>query len=113
WKVLRDELAEAGAREAALRAIDDLVPHAHARGSCLGVIANASGVLYAEHGEHVEPLDLARWAPLPSLLPIVRWRQERVSFVAVLTDRTGADLVGVGLEGPTIEREAVEGADWP
>ena len=112
WRPLRDELAEQGAPEAPLAAIDDHVRDAHTRGDCLAVVANSSGVLHVEHVRGVQPLDVARWAPLPSLLPIVRWRQDHPAFVAVLADRTGADLLGVRLEGSDIERE-VEGAGGP
>jgi hypothetical protein len=112
WKSLRGGLEVAGVPEQPLTQIDELVPDAHEKGNCLAVVANAKGVIHVEHGDRVESQDLARWAPLPSLLPIVRWRQERIPFVAVLTDRTGADLVAVRLEGPEIERE-VKGKDFP
>ncbi|HEX9374623.1 MAG TPA: Vms1/Ankzf1 family peptidyl-tRNA hydrolase [Actinomycetota bacterium] len=112
WKSLRDRLADAGTPDESLRAIDEVVPGAHTRGGSLAVVANASGVVHVEHTERPEPRDRARWAMLPELLPIVRWRQERVPFVAVVTDRTGADLVGVRLEGTEIARE-VQGAGGP
>ncbi len=112
WKSCRDRLEDAGAPPATLQAIDRLVPDAHRRGNSLAVIANSKEVIHVEHGDRPEPRDRARWALLPDLFPIVRWRQERIPFVAILTDRTGADLFGVRLEGPEIERE-VEGSQFP
>ncbi|MFL5797338.1 MAG: Vms1/Ankzf1 family peptidyl-tRNA hydrolase [Actinomycetota bacterium] len=112
WKSLRDRLEDAGVPQAPLRAIDQVVPDAHRRGNSLGAIANSKDMIHVEYGERPEPRDRARWSPLPDLLPIVRWRQDRIPFVAILTDRTGADLFGVRLEGPEIERE-VEGSDFP
>ena len=112
WKTLRDELVEAGAPEDALRDIEALVPDAPGRGECLAAFANADGLVHLEYGEGVRPLDLARWAPLPSLLPLIGWRRDRVPFVAVVADRVGADLFASSLEGPEVERE-VDGADWP
>jgi hypothetical protein len=112
WKSCRDRLEDAGVPGATLQSIDEIVPEAHRRGNSLAVIANSNGVIHQEHGERPEPRDRARWSPLPELLPIVRWRQERVPYVTILTDRTGADLYGVRLEGPEIDRE-VQGAESP
>ena len=112
WKTLRNELAEAGAAEDALASIDPLVPDAHLSGDCLGVIASAEGVAHVEHGPDVPPRDVARWAPLPSLAPIIEWRQNAPPHVIVRTDRQGADLVAVLHEAADVHRQ-VEGDDDP
>jgi Bacterial archaeo-eukaryotic release factor family 2 len=112
WKSLRDELVEGGAPEEVLRPIEAAIPDAHTQGDCLAAFATPNGLVHLEHALGVRPLDLARWAPSPSLLPLIGWRQERVPFVAVIADRVGADLFAMGLDGPEVERE-VEGADWP
>ena len=111
WKVLRAELADAGAPEAVLADIDTLVPDAHKGGRCLAVIAVAGGVLHVEHGPEPPPRDRARWAPLPSLVPILEWRQSFPTHVAVLADRTGADLFVYRHERPEVRRQAGGGTD--
>src|SRR3954447_12695229 len=112
WKSVRETLAMQGAPEGSLAAIDPLVPDAHTRGDCLAVFANASGILHDESGHGVAMHERSALAPLPALLPLIRWRQDQPSFVVVLADRTGADLFGIRLEGPAIEHE-VEGVGGP
>ena len=95
WKNMRRELEEAGAPEAALDAVDPLVPDAHLEGETLAVIANANGILHVDHV--LEPIaqDLWRVANLPSAGPLVEWAQEGAPHLLVLADRAGADIVAV------------------
>ncbi|MDP9389758.1 MAG: hypothetical protein M3Q48_18040 [Actinomycetota bacterium] len=111
WRSLRGELAEAGATEEILGAVDPLVPDAHQEGKCLGVVAGA-GILHVEHDADPPRRDMVRWATLPSLVPLLEWRQARPPHVVVVTDRRGADLVVVRRELPDVQREA-GGADDP
>ena len=106
WKVLRAELADAGVPEAVLADIDPLAPDAHLDGQCLAVVAVAGGVLHIEHGPEPPPRDRARWAALPSLVPILEWRQSFPAHVAVLADRAGADLFVYRHGRPDVHREA-------
>ena len=111
WKTLRAQLGDAGAPESVLAAIDPLVADAHLHGRCLAVVATADGVVHVEHGPHPLPRDLARWAPLPSLVPLLDWRQEDPPRVVVLADRQGADLAAYRRSGPDLHREAGGMAD--
>jgi peptide subunit release factor 1 (eRF1) len=111
WKVLRAELADAGVPDAVLADIDSLVPDAHLAGQCLAVVAVAGGVLHVEHGPEPPPRDRARWAALPSLVPILEWRQSLPTHMTVLADRTGADLCVYRHERPDVERQAGGGTD--
>lgn len=110
WKALREELAAAGADEAALGAIDPLVPDAHRRGECLAAVAGARGVLLSEHHPDPPRRDVARWAELPSLIPVVEWRQSSPAHLVVLIDRTGADLIVTG-DGVVDRIAEIEGDD--
>ena len=112
WRAVRDEAAAQGAPVEVLDAVDPLVPEAHLEGQGLAVVASAAGVLHGEHVARVPERDLARWAPLPALLPIVAWRQESPAYVTVLADRQGADLTLVRRERPDVHREA-GGDDYP
>jgi hypothetical protein len=106
WKDLRRELGEAGAPEEALAAIDPLVPDAHLRGQTLGVVANPGGLLHVEHGPDVPPQDQGDYGPLPLLIPFISWRQACPTHVAVLADRTGADLYVFRHEREPLETQA-------
>jgi Bacterial archaeo-eukaryotic release factor family 2 len=108
WKSVRSNLAHRGVPRKILDEIDPIVPDAHLSGACLAVIADERGVLHVEHGPPVSPQDIARWEPLPGLLPIVRWRQSEPTFVVVLIDRTGAELFAVR-RGSTELHADVEG----
>ena len=113
WETLRrHELEETGATTAALDAVAPLVPDAHTRGRCLSVVVAADGTVL-HHGNHPDPprRDVGRWAELPSLVPVVEWRQSRPPHLIVLTDRTGADIsVFEALGGRDFHIE-VEGED--
>jgi hypothetical protein len=93
WRALRDSLAGAGAPESVLQSIDGLVGDAHLEGNSLTVVATDDGVLLAEHHPGLPWREEARWAPLPSLVPVLAQRQAAPPVVAVVTDRRGADLV--------------------
>lgn len=96
WRVVRGELAGAGCPAPALAAIDSLVAGAHLEGECLAVVANEDGLVYVAHEPEVPRRDIGRWDTLPSIVPLLEWRQHAVAHVVVLADRTGADLVAVG-----------------
>jgi hypothetical protein len=93
WKNLRGELLEDGVPEATLAAIDPLVEGSHTAGATLAVIAAVDGVLYRGSFPDPPPRDaVVRLGPLPDLLPLLAWSRRLVPHVAVLTDRTGADI---------------------
>ena len=106
------ELAQAGVPEKALAAVDPLVRDAHLNGSCLCAIADVNGLRLVEHGAEVPPEDMAMWAPVPHLLPILAWRQAQPPYVMVLADRIGADFVTV-VRGQPETRSDAGGATDP
>jgi hypothetical protein len=106
WKTLRASLAEQGAGEDVLDAVGAVVPEAHLRGRALAVIADETGVRHVEHHPEPLPRDGGTWSPLPSLRPLLEWRQASPPHVVVVADRQGADLVAVRRQGPDIRRQA-------
>jgi hypothetical protein len=106
WRAVRDEAAAHGAPTEVLDAVDAVVAGAHLEGEGLAVIASAGGVLHVEHGPRMPDRDVARWAALPSLLPVVAWRQESPPSVTVLADRAGADLTAYRQHGRELHRQA-------
>jgi hypothetical protein len=94
WKNLRGQLADRGAREATLAAVDPLVEGNHTAGATLAVIAGADGILLSTSLPEPpgRPDAVARHGPLPDVLPLLASAQSRLPHVAVLTDRTGAEI---------------------
>lgn len=111
WKPVRAAAAEAGAPEEVLAAADPLVGEAHLAGQCLAVFATPQGRVHVEHHPDPPPRDLVRWAALPSVVPVIEWRQSSPPHVAVLADRQGADLFGLRAAAPNLQREAGGGDD--
>jgi hypothetical protein len=112
WRDMRDTLAADGAPDDVLAVVDPLVGDAHHEGEGLGVIVRADGAVHVEHHWRPPAADRAQWAPLPSLVPLLAWRQSAPAHVVVAADRTGADIVAVRREGPDLRREA-GGDDFP
>lgn len=114
WKSLRHEVESSGAAAEALGAVDPLLREAHKGGRCLCVVTDASGrVVHRSH--HPEPprQDLARWGDLPSLVPMIEWRQSSPPHIVVMIDRVGADLVVFEAFGGRDFQVEVEGDDDP
>ena len=111
WKSTRDQLLADGADEQVLAAVDPLVPDAHKEGRTLVVIANAEGARHVSHWPQPPFRELARWAPLPSLGPVIERRQESPPYVVVLADRRGADITAVCHGTADVRLEAGEADD--
>jgi len=111
WKSLRSNLAHDGAPEEVLGAVDPLVSDAHLMGQCMAVFATPGGLVHVEHHPDPPVEDLGRWAALPLLTGVLRWRQSSPPHVAVLADSRGADLFGLRAAAPNIQREAAGGGD--
>jgi hypothetical protein len=104
WSGARAELADRGAQEATLAALDA------AASSGPTAVGRAGRVLVAAGGEVLldrrlpEPPPTARvhWGPLPDLLPLLLDRGEPVTAVAVRIDDTGGEILlarpGSGLQ---------------
>jgi Bacterial archaeo-eukaryotic release factor family 2 len=100
WKNLRGDLHRDGVPEATLAAIDPLVEGSHSAGSTLAVIATVEGVRFSESLPAPPPRDaVVRHGPLPDVLPLLAAAQAAVPHVAVLTDRTGADIAARFVDG--------------
>lgn len=112
WKTVRASLGEQGADEAVLGTIDTVVDGAYQQGRGLGVIADGSGVLHVEHHPEPPTTDIGQWGPLPALVSMLEWHQSQPAYAVVLTDRLGADLVGVRRQRPDTRVEA-GGNEYP
>lgn len=92
WASVRTGLADAGCPDDVLDALGDAIMEEPDQFPAQCLIANANGVRVA--GRHLEAprLEFARWAPLPSLAPMIEWRQLTPPHVVAIVDRTGADI---------------------
>jgi hypothetical protein len=93
WKALRRQLEEDGAPAETLDAIEPLVPDAHHEGRTLAVVADATGLRVVRHEPEPPARDVAWFAPLPRVGPLIEWAQSAVPHLVVLADRAGADIV--------------------
>ena len=109
WRNLRQELADQGAPERALAAIDPLVPDAHRQGRTLAAAVSAEGLSVVRHEPEPPARDVVSVAPLPRLGTVLEWEQAAIPHLVVLADRAGADIVVVRRSGD--EDIATVGAD--
>jgi hypothetical protein len=114
WKNLRGSMLAAGVPEGTVAAIDPLVEGSHMAGATLAVIAAVDGPRYAANLPDPPPRDtLLRHGALPDVLPLLAAAQAAVPHLAVLTDRTGADMAARGVADGEARAERVEGRVTP
>lgn len=104
WRAERERLAEAGADDATLDAIEAVLPYERVAGERGRVVCAAGGSVLLDDVLY-DPIEaVARCAPLPDLLPYLTERAGRLPYTSVLVDRTGADIVTASVAG--IQAEA-------
>ncbi|MFC7326303.1 Vms1/Ankzf1 family peptidyl-tRNA hydrolase [Marinactinospora rubrisoli] len=111
WRGLRAELAEHGADEDTLRALDDSV------GGPTGVPGPQGEALFARDGRVVAAYALSRpprrnhasWLPVPDPLDLVVDRQDAMPYVVVAADRLGADIAAYGRYGGLADERSFSG----
>lgn len=115
WRALRERLLKEGADVPTVDAIERVVRRHEPRPGPYGLS------LFAAHGEVVlgeylpapPPADLASFAPLPHVMPLVAQRNEEVAWVRALVSRTGADLQGLSAGRVPWRKTARGGATYP
>jgi Bacterial archaeo-eukaryotic release factor family 2 len=114
WKNLRGSMLAAGVPVATVAAIEPLVEGSYMAGATLAVIAAVDGPRYAANLPDPPPRDtLLRHGALPDVVPLLAAAQAAVPHVAVLTDRTGADMAARGVADEAARAERVEGRVTP
>jgi hypothetical protein len=115
WRGQRQRLAEAGADDKTLEAIDEVAgAHFDVAGRHGQFIVAAGGEVLLDEVSRRPPLrELARWSPLPHVLPYLVDRSTQIPHLIVLIDRTGADVYTV-LDDVHSDQTSVEGgAEYP
>lgn len=112
WRAARERLAEAGADEATLNAVEQAATQRdHAvRGR---VVFARAGAVRLEGALPVPPRqELANLAPLPHVLPWLAQLPNRVPHVRVAADKDGGQVLTVSRTGGERETD-VKGVSWP
>jgi hypothetical protein len=91
-KDVRRELESLEAAAAVIEAIDQALHGVRELGEAAAVIAEGNAIRVLEGGDMPLGRDIVRVGPLPSLGPLLGWRQHRVPYLAVACDRAGADI---------------------
>jgi hypothetical protein len=99
WRAVRDDLEAQGASGADLDAIEALVPELHHDGPGAFVVAAGGEVLLSFGLSDAPARDHGSVGTVPSLAPILGWRQSHLPHIVVLADRAGADILAVGPHG--------------
>jgi hypothetical protein len=114
WKDVLRELERAGVDRATRDALTAARgPRPHLLGDTRALVASGGEVRLAASLPDPPELELARVAPLPSLLPLVRWLHEQVPHVVVRADRTGADITAYAAHAEPAESETVDTERYP
>ena len=85
WRTHRTALAER-LPAAVLDRAEGPIADAHRLGPGLVLVVDTDGVQLVEHLADPPELEETRWAPVPSLSPVIRHRQGQVPHVLVLAD---------------------------
>jgi hypothetical protein len=101
WRAAREQLADDGADDDTLAALDRAVADHRPHPGKYGLVLFAAGGRVRHTEVLAEPprREIAAYGPLPHTMPLVVQRGERVPWVRVVVDRTGADLLGMTAGG--------------
>ncbi|MGC4829318.1 Vms1/Ankzf1 family peptidyl-tRNA hydrolase [Micromonospora arida] len=115
WRALERSLAEQGADEANIAALDRVVRgHDPMVGDYgLAVFASHGRVVLSDYLSAPPVRDLAHVGPLPHVMPLLAQRGEQVAWVRVLADRTGADAIAISAGGVPRKAHVVGGETFP
>lgn len=115
WEALAEQLRQQGAGDKTVDAVGEAVMQTHAQPGPAGraVFAGEGEVLYQADLPGPPRQELARWATLPHLLPLLAQMPEYVPHVVVRVGRTAATIAAFGRTGEQVRRETAEGAHHP
>jgi Bacterial archaeo-eukaryotic release factor family 2 len=105
WRDQRRALAGQGADEATLDALQAAVGgHTDVSGERTQVLVGSGGRLRLDAVLPGRPRrEIAGWAPLPDLMPMLAQLRPLVPYVLALVDRTGGEVIVHGPRGETVQ----------
>lgn len=112
WRAAREELAKGPVDGATLDALGELItgPAHNARG--IAAFAREGEVVFARPMPDPPRQEIARYAPLPHLMPMLAQSPPEVPHLRVSADRAGGELVEVLGQYQTAATR-VDGEGWP
>jgi hypothetical protein len=114
WKTL-EELRERGAGNKTVDTAGEGATQSHTHPGAAGraVVAGDGRVLYDADLPSPPRRELARWAALPHLLPLLAQVPEYVPHIVVQLGRTAATITAFDRTGQQIRYETAEGENYP
>ncbi len=112
WRAARQHLSDAGAGQAALSALGQLVTDPARSAPGLAAFASAGGVAFAASLPHPPLRVISRYARLPHLMPLLAQRPPQVPHLLVRADRSGGEVVAARIPDD-VTTEEIDGSGWP
>lgn len=110
WRQAQIVLAAAGASDAAVRPIEDVLSDLGPDAQGIAVVSTDAGVLHFETWES-PPRPIAVWAELPALVPLLAHRQRHIPHVVAVMHPSHVDLLAVSERH--IELDLLNGSAGP
>ncbi|MBO0816022.1 MAG: hypothetical protein J2P30_12895, partial [Actinobacteria bacterium] len=112
WRAARERLAERGADQATLGALEKLVTSQGHSVPGLAAFAQGGEVAFTAALPQPPQRELSRYARLPHVMPLLSQLPPLVPQLHVRADRSGGEVMAVRPRGGTTE-ERVTGPGWP
>jgi len=112
WDDARRELAAAGADEISLDAVAELVGDRDEVAPGRAMFARNGTVVFTGALDVPPRREIARFAPLPHLMPLLAQHRPPIPHVRVSATRTGGEVVAIGGSGD-VWRDWMSGRQWP
>jgi len=112
WRDLRKELSRTGADAATLDALGEVLTGPGLTAPGMAAFGQGGTVPLAVRLPAVPLREMARWARLPDLLPLLVQSPPRPPHLLVSATRAGGQVLAVR-DADDITKEAVEGTGWP
>ena len=112
WRAAREHLADGGADQATLGALEELVTGQEHSVPGLAAFARDGEVAFTTALPRPPRQDISRYAPLPHVMPLLAQLPPLVPQLHVRADRSGGEVVAVRPQGGTTG-ERVNGPSWP
>jgi Bacterial archaeo-eukaryotic release factor family 2 len=112
WRAAREHLADGGADEATLGALEELVTSQEHSVPGLAAFARRGQVGFTAALPRPPRQEISRYARLPHVMPLLAQLPPRVPQLHVRADRSGGEVVALRPQGGATE-ERVNGPGWP
>jgi hypothetical protein len=113
WRAARQELAEAGAGEDTLDAIEAVVTDPARAAPGRAAFARQGAVLLTAPLGSAPRRQISRVSELPHLMPLLAQRPPAAPHLQVAASRAGGEIVAVDGEGEAVQDEQVSRRNWP